>query len=69
MASTTFTFALCVKCADELEKSDLKHEVMALAFNPSTQEARGWQISVSSRPAYSTDRVPGQPELHRETLS
>ena len=33
MASTTFTFALCVKCADELEKSDLKHEVMALAFN------------------------------------
>jgi hypothetical protein len=24
---------------------------------------------VSSRPAYSTDRVPGQPELHRETLS
>jgi hypothetical protein len=24
---------------------------------------------VSLRPAWTTDRVPGQPELHRETLS
>ena len=32
-------------------------------------EGRGRQISVSSRQAYSIDRVPGQPGLHRETLS
>ena len=42
---------------------------MVHAFNPSTQET-GRQMSVSSRPAWSTERVPGQPrELHRETLS
>ena len=37
-------------------------------FNPSTwgAEAGG---SLSSRPAWSTEWVPGQPELHRETLS
>jgi hypothetical protein len=30
---------------------------------------RGWQIFVSSRPASSTKRGPGQPRLHSETLS
>jgi hypothetical protein len=30
---------------------------------------KGWWISVSSRPAWSTERVPGQPRLHREILS
>jgi hypothetical protein len=30
---------------------------------------RGRWISVSSRPSWFTDRIPGQPRLHRETLS
>jgi hypothetical protein len=42
--------------------------VVAHAFNPSTwdTEAGGFLIS---RPAWSTEWVPGQPGLHRETLS
>jgi hypothetical protein len=40
----------------------------AHAFNPSTPEAEAGE-SLSSRPAWSTDRVPGQPGLHKETLS
>ena len=42
--------------------------VSAHAFNPSTweEEAGGF---LSSRPAWSTKWVSGQPELHRETLS
>jgi hypothetical protein len=42
--------------------------VVAHAFNPSTWEAEAGRF-LSSRPAWSTDRVPGQPGLHRETLS
>jgi hypothetical protein len=42
--------------------------VVAHAFNPSTWEAEVDE-SVSSRPAWSTERVPGQPSLYRETLS
>jgi hypothetical protein len=38
------------------------------AFNPSTWEAEAGGF-LSSRPAWSTDCVPGQPELHRETPS
>jgi hypothetical protein len=38
------------------------------AFNPSTWEAEAGGF-LSSRPAWSTERVPGQPGLHRETLS
>jgi hypothetical protein len=44
--------------------------VVAHAFNPSTREAEaeaGWFLS--SRPAWSTEWGPGQPGLHRETLS
>jgi hypothetical protein len=37
---------------------------MAHAFNPSAG-----QISEFKGPAWSTQRVPGQPGLHRETLS
>jgi hypothetical protein len=37
-------------------------------FNPSTWEAEAGEF-LSSRPAWSTSRVPGQPGLHRETLS
>jgi hypothetical protein len=42
--------------------------VVAHAFNPSTQEAEAGGF-LSSRPAWSTKWVPGQPELYRETLS
>jgi hypothetical protein len=42
--------------------------VMAYAFNPSTQEAEAGGF-LSSRPAWSTEWVPGQPGIHRETLS
>jgi hypothetical protein len=38
------------------------------AFNPSTCEAEAGRF-LSSRPAWSTEWVPGQPRLHRETLS
>jgi hypothetical protein len=38
------------------------------AFNPSTQEAEAGRF-LSSRPAWSTKLVPGQPELYKETLS
>jgi hypothetical protein len=42
--------------------------VVAHAFNPSTREAEAGGF-LSSRPAWSTKWVPGQPELHRETLT
>ena len=38
------------------------------AFNPSTQEAEAGGF-LSSSPAWSTKWVPGQPGLHRETVS
>ena len=41
---------------------------MAHAFNPSIQEAEAGE-SLSSRPTWSTERVPSQPGLHREILS
>jgi hypothetical protein len=41
---------------------------VAHAFNPSTLEAETGRF-LSSRPAWSTKGVPGQPGLHRETLS
>jgi hypothetical protein len=42
--------------------------MVAHAFNPSTQEAEAGGF-LSSRPAWSTKGVPGQPGLYRETLS
>ena len=41
--------------------------MVAHAFNPSTWEAEAGGF-LSSRPAWSTEWVPGQPGLHRETL-
>jgi hypothetical protein len=37
-------------------------------FIPSTWEKEA-ESSLSSKSAWSTERVPGQPELHGETLS
>jgi hypothetical protein len=42
--------------------------VVAHAFNPSTREAEAGRF-LSLRPAWSTERVPGQPRLYRKTLS
>jgi hypothetical protein len=42
--------------------------VVAHAFNPSTREAEAGGF-LSSRPAWSTEWVPGQPGLYRDTLS
>jgi hypothetical protein len=42
--------------------------VVVHAFNPSTQEAEAGGF-LSLRPVWSTEWVPGQPRLHRETLS
>jgi hypothetical protein len=41
--------------------------VMAQTFNPSTWEAEVGR-SLNSRSSWSTERVPGQPGLHREIL-
>jgi hypothetical protein len=46
----------------------MKPGVVAHSFNPSTLEAEAGGF-LSSRPAWSTEWVPGQPGLHRETLS
>jgi hypothetical protein len=42
--------------------------VVAHAFNPSTRSAEAGEF-LSSRPAWSTEWVPGQPGLYKETLS
>ena len=41
---------------------------MARTFDPCLLEAEA-SGSLSSSPAWSTEQVPGQPGLHRETLS
>jgi hypothetical protein len=51
-----------------LKISTLCQAVVAQAFNPSTWEAEAGRF-LSSRPTWSTELVPGQPGLHRETLS
>jgi hypothetical protein len=49
-------------------KHGFKQGAVAHAFNPSTREAEAGGF-LSLRPAWSTEWVPGQPGLHRETLS
>jgi hypothetical protein len=46
----------------------LEPGVVAHTFNPNTWEAEAGGF-LSSRPAWSTEWVPGQPGLYRETLS
>ena len=49
-------------------KIKIEPDLVAHAFNPSTWEAEAGAF-LSSRPAWSTELVPGQPGQHRETLS
>jgi hypothetical protein len=49
-------------------KARSRWAVVAHTFNPSTWEAEAGEF-LSWRPAWSTGWVPGQPGLHRETLS
>jgi hypothetical protein len=51
-----------------LKKLGLGWAVVAHIFNPSTWEAEAGRF-LSLRPAWSTEHVPSQPGLHRETLS
>jgi hypothetical protein len=50
------------------QKAEIDPGMVAHAFNPSTREAEAGGF-LSSRPPWSTEWVPGQPGLHRETLS
>ena len=54
--------------SDKQFKSQLWPGVVAHTFSPSTREAEPGGF-LSLRPAWSTKWVPGQPGLHRETLS
>jgi hypothetical protein len=51
-----------------LKKKNVSRAGVAHAFNPSTSEAEAGGF-LSSRPAWSTEEVPEQPGLYRETLS
>jgi hypothetical protein len=51
-----------------LSKANTPGAVVGHAFNPNTWEAEAGGF-LSSRPAWSTEWVPGQPGLHRKTLS
>jgi hypothetical protein len=57
-----------VLCLKKKKKKNLEPGVVTHTFNPSTQEAEASGF-LSSRPACSTEWVPGQPGLYRETLS
>jgi hypothetical protein len=51
------------------EKYQVSKVVAVQAFNLTWEGGRGRWISVSSRPDYSTEWVPGQPGQRRESLS
>jgi hypothetical protein len=53
---------------NRFQKNQTEPGVVAHAFNPSIWEAEAGGF-LSSRPAWSTEWVPGQPGLYRETLS
>jgi hypothetical protein len=53
---------------EALQNPEAGRAVVVHAFDSSTWEAEAGGF-LSSRPAWSTEWVPGQPGLHRETLS
>jgi hypothetical protein len=55
-------------CAWCMLRTGTSWGVVVHAFNPSTWEAKAGGF-LSLRPAWSTEWVPGQPGLYRETLS
>jgi hypothetical protein len=56
----------CSREVDLFKKGSLGQAVVAHAFNPSTWEAEAGGF-LSSKPAWSTEWVPGQPGLHGES--
>lgn len=50
-------------------KSAPGHQTVGHTFNPITQEAEAGESLGSSRLAWYTKGIPGQPRLHIETLS
>jgi hypothetical protein len=52
----------------ELRINIIRHAGVSHTFNPRTWEAEAGRF-LSSRPAWSTEGVPGEPGLHKETLS
>ena len=56
------------KVGNETLKTSQCQALVAHAFNPSTQKTEAVR-SLSSRPTWSTEQVPGQSGLHREILS
>jgi hypothetical protein len=66
---TVLTFLVAVaKCTTTTTTTKMEPGMVANAFNPSIWEAETGGF-LSSRPAWSTEWVPGQPGLYRETLS
>jgi hypothetical protein len=57
-----------IQCTGVHQRGMIGPGMVARAFNPSTWEAEAGEF-LSSRPAWSTELVPGQPGLYRETLS
>jgi hypothetical protein len=51
-----------------MQENDTCRAVVVHAFDPITRKAETGRFLIS-RPAWSTEWVPGQPRLHRETLS
>jgi hypothetical protein len=68
LLKTKCSFAPQIKSNCKYKSSGQSWAVVAQAFIPSTREAEAGEFP-SLRPAWSTKWVPGQPGLHRETLS
>lgn len=53
-----------------LSKHHIELGMVGHTFNPSSQKTEaGRSLEFEARLVWSTEPVPGQPELHRETLS
>jgi hypothetical protein len=66
-ANKTSSFEYLCNYRVALFSMNLHWVVVVHTFDLSSQEVEAGRY-LSSRPAWSTERVPGQPGLHRETL-